>query len=228
MSTWTLVIDTATGINIGLAHDGVGVDARTDTDSRRHVERLQPMIAGLLAAHAITASDLGSIGVGVGPGPFTGLRIGIVTARTLGLVAGVAVRGFVTLDAIALTARAAGRVNGGEFAVITDARRRELYWATYTAEGVRTSGPKVSAPGHIPDLPVIGPGIEAFPEVFAHRAVLDARHHLDAALIAARLGELVDEGLEPQYLRSPDAEIPKTRKSTLAPGRLRLPEGALG
>lgn len=228
MTTWTLVIDTASGINVGLSADGVCVDARTDPDSRRHVERLQPMIDGLLAAHDLRPGDLSRIGVGVGPGPFTGLRIGIATARTLGLVAGVPVRGFVTLDAVALGIRAEAAPTE-EFVVVIDARRKELYWATYTPDGHRTSGPTVGAPARVPELPVGGPGVRVYPDVFAQRTVLGdpTTGHLDAALVAAHLDELPDEGLEPQYLRSPDAEVPKTRKSALAAGRLKLPAGAI-
>ena len=226
MTNWTLVVDTATGINIGLAADGEPVDARGDADSRRHVERLQPMLDELLAAHGLRPADLSRIGVGVGPGPFTGLRIGIATARTLGLVAGVPVRGFVTLDAIALGLRLT--TGASEFVVVTDARRKELYWASYR-DGARVSGPAVSAPADVPAIAVGGPGVRVYPEVFADRAVLGdpTTTGLDAALVAAHLDELADEGLEPQYLRSPDAEVPKTRKSALAAGRLKLPAGAI-
>lgn len=228
MTNWTLVIDTASGINIGLAAAGVAVDSRSDADSRRHVERLQPMINELLAAHSLQIADLARIGVGVGPGPFTGLRIGIATARVLGLVAKVPVRGFVTLDAIAL-----GLVTeadpGEDFVVATDARRKELYWATYSAAGKRISAPKVSAPTEVPALPAGGPGVRVYPEIFADRKVLGdpEASHLAAGLVAAHLDELPDEGLEPQYLRSPDAEVPKTRKSALTSGRLKLPKGAV-
>ena len=98
MSAWTLAIDTAAGVNIGLATDGQPVDRRTETSSRRHVESLQPMIDELLAAHGIGLTELALIAVGIGPGPFPGLRIGIVTARTLAMAAGIGVGGFGTLD----------------------------------------------------------------------------------------------------------------------------------
>lgn len=224
MSDWTLVIDTATGVNVGLARGGEPIAAATESSARRHVEMLQPMIDELLAGHGLVAADLGLIGVGIGPGPFTGLRIGIVTARTLGLVAGVPVRGFSTLDAIALGWFAGAEPPAGEVVVLTDARRKELYWAGYDASGRRIAGPAVAAPTEIPDWPAGGPGVSVFPQIFAARTPVGAPTGLDAALVAAHLAELTDTGLEPAYLRKPDAEAPKTRKSALATGeRLRLP-----
>lgn len=223
MSKWTLAIDTAAGVNIGLANDCRPVDRRTETSSRRHVELLQPMIDELLAANRISLADLSLIAVGIGPGPFTGLRIGIVTARTLGLAAWIAVRGFGTLDAIALTWFTTNPP-GTQAVVVTDARRKELYWASYDASGSRVAGPAVGPPADVPSLPAGGPGVEVYPEVFAGRVPAGAPRGMDAALVASRIGELPDVGLEPAYLRKPDAEAPKTRKSALAGGRLRLPK----
>ena len=194
MTSWTLAIDTATGINVGLGRDGEPYAALTESSSRRHVEALQPMIDQLLGQAGIGLAELDQIAVGIGPGPFTGLRIGIVTARTLGMV--------------------------------TDARRKELYWARYGAVGQRTEGPAVADPAQIPALPAGGPGVEVYPEVFAGRVPAAAPKGLDAALVAARINELPETGLEPAYLRKPDAEAPKTRKSALAGGRLKLPTSA--
>ncbi len=191
-SGWVLAIDTASGINVGLAHDGRPVDSRTETSSRKHVEELMPMID-----------------------EFTGLRIGIVTARTLGLVAGVAVRGFGSLDAIAAAWFAGESRPDSPVVVAADARRKELYWAAYDASGIRETGPAVTVPGGLPLLPVGGPGIEVYPEVFADRIAPGAPHRLDAALAAAMIDHLPDTGLEPAYLRKPDAEVPRTRKSAL-------------
>lgn len=219
--SWTLAIDTATGIQVGLARDDEPVAARTETSSRRHVEALQPMVSELLSSQGLRAHDLDLIAVGVGPGPFTGLRIGIVTASTLGLVAGVPVRGFGTLDAIALAWVGAPE----SFVVVTDARRKELYWASYDASGRRLTGPQVSPPTEVAELPACGPGAEIYPEIFAGRVPAGAPGGLDAALVAARIAELDDAGLAPHYLRKPDAEVPKTRKSVLTGShRLQLPK----
>lgn len=223
MSTWTLLMDTATGIHVGLACGGQPVAALAESSSRRHVERLQPMVDELLTSQGVGLDDLALIAVGIGPGPFTGLRIGIVAARSMGLVAGVPVRGFSTLDAIALGWFAGGLRPTSEVVVVTDARRKELYWARYDSLGRRVEGPSVSAPADVPLLPVGGPGVQVYPETFAGRVPEGAPEGLDAALVAARIDELPDTGLEPAYLRKPDAEAPRTRKSALAGTRLRLP-----
>ncbi len=223
MTNWTLAIDTAAGVNVGLAYRGRPVGARTEASSRRHIEALQPMIDELLAEQNVQLADLDQIAAGIGPGPFTGLRIGIVTARTLGLVAGVPVRGFGTLDALALTWLAGPNPPDTDFVVVTDARRKELYWAGYDASGTRTTGPAVGAPADVPGHVVGGPGVDVHPDVFAGRVPAGAPPQLDAALVAARIAELPDAGLEPAYLRKPDAQAPKTRKSALTAGRLRLP-----
>lgn len=208
-SGWTLAIDTATGINIGLARGGRPVKARSEASSRKHVELLQPMVDALLADAGIAVGDLERIVVGVGPGPFTGLRIGIVTARTLGFVAGLPVRGVCTLDALALCWFAGHDrpPRGVDVIVATDARRHELYWARYDPSGNRVASPMVSPPADLPELPTAGPGV-------------DATLSLDAALLAARADDLPNPGLEPLYLRKPDAELPRTRKSALTGRRL--------
>lgn len=220
---WRLVVDTAAGISVGLADGDQPVEATHEPSSRRHVEACQPMIDELLARHRLTTADLDGIVVGIGPGPFTGLRIGMVTAATLGFVHGIAVKGVCTLDAIASTWAGAAQCPDG-FVVTTDARRRELYWARYDARGVRQGEPRVGAPSGLPDVPTIGAGVGVYPEILAGRCPADAPEHLDAAALAASFDSLVDQGLEPVYLRKPDAELPTTRKSALASGRRRLPK----
>ena len=117
----------------------------TTVDARRHGELLAPAIEAVLRDAGVDRRELTRIGVGVGPGPFTGLRVGLVTARTLGAVLGVPVLGVCSLDVLAL-----GAGLTGEFRVVTDARRREVHWAAYDgsdpARPVRTDGPYVEAP----------------------------------------------------------------------------------
>ena len=118
-------------------------------DTRSHAEVMAPGLRDLLGAAGIRGEDLDLIITGVGPGPFTGLRAGIMTARTMGWAWGVPVRGAVSLDAVAEQAYDDARAAGlPEFAVATDARRREVYAARYrlTPEGAgyaRTQGPAV-------------------------------------------------------------------------------------
>ena len=201
-----LGIDTSTDVRVGLADDTGVLASRAVTNTRAHAEQLMPLVTATLAGAGRRLADIGLIVVGVGPGPFTGLRVGVVTAQTLGLALGVPVRGVCSLDAVA-----AGHAAEGEFLAVSDARRREVYWARYAADGRRLEGPAVSPASELPDLPVIGPG--------AHLAGGEASG-LDGGVLAFTGPRLPEAGLSPLYLRRPDAEVPTTRKSTLFQPRL--------
>ena len=107
----------------------------------KHGEHLAPLIEALLTDNGLVRQDLTAIAVGVGPGPFTGLRVGLVTARTLGYVLEIPVYGVCTLDVIAIEAIDTGAVTG-DFLVATDARRKEVYLAAYDDHGRRLDGPR--------------------------------------------------------------------------------------
>ena len=204
--TWVLGIDTSHHVAANLARDGEPVASEVVADTRAHGEALTPLIQRLCALAGIAMTGIDAYAVGMGPGPFTGLCVGIVIARTLAAVAGRPLHGVCSLDVIAAQWQDAP----DEFVVASDARRKELYWALYR-EGIRVGEPRVSAPGVIPDLPAAGP-------------VLDdpaGPRHLDAAVLAARWAELVPVDGESFYLRAADAAVPRTRKSALP--RLRAP-----
>lgn len=208
--TLTLGIDTSTDVRVGLA-DGAGILAsRAVTDSRAHAEQLMPLVNASLAEAGRTLHDLGLIVVGVGPGPFTGLRVGVVTAQTLGFALGVPVRGVCSLDAVAAGHLVAGNP-GGEFLAVSDARRREVYWARYDTDGRRVEGPAVSPASELPELPVVGPGAGL---------AGGTPSPLDGGILALAGPELPEVGLSPLYLRRPDATVPTNRKSTLLQPRL--------
>lgn len=179
----------------------------TTVDAKRQSELLAPGIASVLAEVGIVRQDLTAIAVGVGPGPFTGLRIGLVTARTLSMVLEIPVYGVCTLDVLAAEAVDSGAVNG-EFLVATDARRKEVYWASYDEQGLRLDGPYVSKPGDVAtDLPVVGRGALLYPEAFPSFSVPEN----PSAAVLARVvtderAELLDP--DPLYLRRPDAVAP--------------------
>ena len=207
MTTLVLAIDTSTDVRVGLAADGAVLASAAVTDSRAHAERQMPLVVSTLAESGRTLAEVGQLVVGVGPGPFTGLRVGVVTAHTLGFVLGVPVRGVCSLDAVA----AGYDSSEGEFLALSDARRKEVYWARYAADGTRLAGPFVTTVAELPDLPVTGPG-----------AALagGASEALDGGLLALAGLTLPDVGLSPLYLRRPDAEVSTTRKSTLLQPRL--------
>ncbi|GAA1666256.1 hypothetical protein GCM10009745_05400 [Kribbella yunnanensis] len=141
---------------------GAVVASSTTVDALRHGELLAPAIAAALSEAGCTARDLTRIAVGVGPGPFTGLRVGLVTARTMADVLGIEVAGVCSLDILAHQSPLQLPV-----AVATDARRKEIYWALYDGPAPdgsrrRLEGPAVDKPAaaaHVlAGLPVIGRG----------------------------------------------------------------------
>ena len=216
-----LALDTATEA-VGAAVLDTAGDAVLGTAGflgpAAHGEQLAPLVARALDLAGAQPRDLGAIGVGRGPGPFTGLRVGLVHAAVMGWALGIPVHGVCTLDVLAAQARAAGV--SGPFLVATDARRREVYWARYDAAGIRVDGPHVGAAAGIPDrsLPAVGAGAAKYPEdLTAHRAPL----HPDPATLARITGELVRAGvpadLTPMYLRRPDATASAARKRVTQP-----------
>ena len=218
-----LGFDTATpAVSVAL-HDGERVIAAASAlDARRHSELLMPMIAKIMADAGTSRADLTAIAVGVGPGPYTGLRVGVVTARVLGSVLRLPVSGVCSLDVIAASAAsvasvasaasAASASPAGPFLVATDARRKEVYWARYDAAGRRIAGPHVAQASAIPDaagLPVAGAGGPLYPEAFGELigpAYPDARTL--CGLVARPAGQVPLLDPEPLYLRRPDAREP--------------------
>ena len=218
-----LALDSATPAVSVAVHDGTGVLARrAHLDPRRHAEVLAPLVEQVLAEAGVRGRDLDEVLVGVGPGAFTGLRVGLVTAATLGLAWDVPVHGACSLDALAaahLAQRVGAGADGGPgFVVVTDARRREVFWARYDAAGRRCQGPAVSVPQAVPlDVAaMVGAGALAHPEVFV--AAVPPEHPdagwLAQAVVTGRAERLAPS---PLYLRRPDARPPGERKRVLAP-----------
>lgn len=204
-----LAFDTATPLVTVALHDGDDVVWEAVSElPLKHGEQLAPLIDRALRETGIVRQDLTAIGVGVGPGPFTGLRVGLVTARTLGFVLEVPVYGVCTLDVLAVEAvdtSAVGNEGDGEFVVATDARRKEVYLARYTGDGERLSGPDVARPADVAtSAPVVGEGAVLYPDAFPHAAgpTMPSAGWL-ARVVAEERAELHDP--EPLYLRRPDA-----------------------
>ena len=221
-----LAIDTATSAITVALHDGDRVLAESSTlDARRHAEYLAPGIAQVLAQAGRTAADVSAVVAGTGPAPFTGLRIGLVTARTFGFACGIPVFGVCSLDALAHQAWLEDAHGLGEsFVVATDARRKEVYWAGYdliAGEVVRRGEPMVAKAQSIAEqvagLPVIGRGALLYADCFGPRlGPLDVSAGALAGLAASRLaaGEEL-AAPDPLYLRRPDAEPLPLRMAAL-------------
>ena len=215
-----LAFDTATPAVTVALNDGMRVLAiQNAVGARRHGELLASMIEQVLAAGGLERADLEAIAVGTGPGPYTGLRAGLVTARVLASALRVPAVGVCTLDVMACTAAPAA--GGREFIVAADARRKEVYWARYAPSGERISGPAVGPPGAIGQAdvtsagisvscPVAGEGPVLYPELAA--CPIPPRYP-DAAQLARIAAQRLASGAasgppEPLYLRRPDAREP--------------------
>jgi tRNA threonylcarbamoyl adenosine modification protein YeaZ len=205
-----LALDTATPAVTVALHDGSAVVAELSVvDPRRHGEVLAVLVDQVLRKAGAGRADLTDVAVGTGPGPYTGLRAGVVTARVLGSALRVRTDGICSLDVIA--AQAAGDADGSDFLVATDARRREVYWARYNGDGERVAGPYVDKPADLrTDLPVAGEGAVLYPDL--GRRALAPRYPAAgqlAVIAAGRISAGLPPGLpEPLYLRRPDAREP--------------------
>ncbi|OEJ94799.1 tRNA (adenosine(37)-N6)-threonylcarbamoyltransferase complex dimerization subunit type 1 TsaB [Streptomyces thermolilacinus] len=209
-----LAMDTATPAVTVALHDGQSVLAQSaQVDARRHGELLLPAVHRVLGEAGLKLGAVTGVVVGVGPGPYTGLRVGLVTAATFASALGVPVHGLCTLDGLAYASGI-----DEPFVVATDARRKEVYWARYDDHRTRTTEPSVDRPADIAEqvagLPAVGAGARLYGEVFP-----DARapEHQSAAALAALAAERLAAGEElleprPMYLRRPDAQVPKNYK----------------
>lgn len=228
------LLDPAAGAGSGRPGDVREVLALERVDPRRHGELLAPMVQEALRE---AGDRLSGIAVGVGPGPFTGLRVGVVTALVLGHARELPVHGVGSLDALALAAvreaTQAGDDLGEELLVATDARRKEVFWGRYAVTGHasdpgdpggtgvpvrRLDGPRVGPAGELPTgLPCAGRGPVIYPEQLATAVppqdVPAAAVGRLAAIALAGPGR--EEWLlppEPVYLRRPDAAAPGPAK----------------
>jgi tRNA threonylcarbamoyl adenosine modification protein YeaZ len=201
-----LAIDTSVGISVAV-HDGTEI--MSEISSSQHGlqgELTAQYLQNALAAAGCVARDITSVVVGVGPGPFTGLRVGITSALTFAHALDIPVHGLCSLDAIGFT-------SSTPCIAVTDARRKELYWAKYL-NGLRVSDPAVNTPQEIselnPNTEFIGPGALLYPEFISGQPAELQAGNL-ANLFARGLGQILP--VTPMYLRKPDAVPPTERKS---------------
>lgn len=218
-----LAFDTATGATVvGAAGSGGAVAERRDDpgagERPRHVQRLLELCEAALADIGAGWDDVARIGAGVGPGTFTGLRIGIATARALATARDIDVVPVSTLEALAL-----GAQPHDEVLAVIDARRGEAFTAPFRA-GRRTAPPAALAPDALPGLAgpgwlAVGDGAVRYREPLAAGGIdvppdSDPRHRVAGAALArlAAAGTPVAAAtLVPDYVRLPDAELHRRR-----------------
>jgi tRNA threonylcarbamoyl adenosine modification protein YeaZ len=189
---------------------------RVTVDARAHGERLAPSIAECLAEAGAKPAELGAIVAGVGPGPFTGLRVGLVTAAAMSDALGVPAYGVCSLDGIA------GALDERALLVAGDARRREVFWARYV-DGARVDGPHVHRPVEVSTVDstaMAGAGARLYADVLA-LPLRDVDYPDPAALVRAAVVRLrtpaAPDPLTPLYLRRPDAAEPHRPKAVSRP-----------
>jgi tRNA threonylcarbamoyl adenosine modification protein YeaZ len=202
-----LAIDTSVGVSVAILRSDGEVTQSQAVDHGMQGELTAELISKVVAESGLGISDVTDVVVGVGPGPFTGLRVGLVTAGVFAHARGIPIHGICSLDAIAF-----------DFAkpcvVVTDARRKELYWAQY--DRLRIGDPEVSKPevlaAQFLEADFVGPGALLYPESISGK-VVELKAGSLAKLFTSGSAQLVD--VTPMYLRKPDAVEPTIRKSVL-------------
>ncbi|UBH25668.1 tRNA (adenosine(37)-N6)-threonylcarbamoyltransferase complex dimerization subunit type 1 TsaB [Micrococcus porci] len=214
-----LALDSSSAASVALLRDGEPLAAWSTADTTSHAEVLAPAVRQVLAEAGVAGGDLDGIAAGVGPGPFTGLRAGLATAEALGFAWDVPVHGIRSLDALAHRAGTDAFAHAvEEFVVVTDARRREVYWAHYAQVGGQPTllhGPFVTPAAEVTPLPAYGAGAGLYPE--ALHAVDGWEGAVPDAVSLGRVDELAlrrGRGVlppTPLYLRESDATVPAPR-----------------
>jgi tRNA threonylcarbamoyladenosine biosynthesis protein TsaB len=202
-----LAIDTSVGVSVAILRSNGEVTQSQTVDHGMQGELTAELISKVVSDSGLKIEEITDVVVGVGPGPFTGLRVGLVTASVFAHAREIPIHGICSLDAIAFD-------YAKPCVVVTDARRKELYWARY--EGIRIGDPQVSKPEAIasqfPDVDFVGPGANLYPD-YVSGNLMELKAGSLAKLFASGSAQLVD--VSPMYLRKPDAVEPTTRKSVL-------------
>ena len=202
-----LAVDTSVGVSVAILRSTGELSQSQAIDHGMQGELTAELISQVVAESGLEISEITDVVVGVGPGPFTGLRVGLVTAGVFAHARNLPIHGICSLDAIAFD-------YAKPCVVVTDARRKELYWARY--EGNRRGEPQVSKPEDLlvqfPDSEFVGPGAQLYPDSISGK-LMELKAGSLAILFVSGSAQLVD--VSPMYLRKPDAVEPTTRKSVL-------------
>ena len=202
-----LAIDTSVGVSVAILRSNGEVTQSQAIDHGMQGELTAELISKVVTDSGLKIDEITDVVVGVGPGPFTGLRVGLVTAAVFAHAREIPIHGICSLDAIAFDYE-------NPCVVVTDARRKELYWARY--DGIRIGEPQVSKPeviaSQFPDSKFVGPGARLYPEYISGN-VMELKAGSLAKIFASGSAQLVD--VLPMYLRKPEAVEPTIRKSVL-------------
>jgi len=210
---------------VGVARDGVVLAEGSRVESRSHTASLPALVDAVLGDAGVTIADVEAVAVSIGPGSFTGLRIGLALAKGIAFAGGLPLVGVPTLEALAHVADAAP---GETICAALDARKREVYAALFAAtpDGPRrvstdvALAPETLAARLTPPCVLVGDAGEVYGDVLGVRATLRpfATHHPRGGVIARLGAERIAAGeggnpgpLEPTYVRAPDAELPRPR-----------------
>lgn len=183
-----LAIDTSVGTSVALVGDGIVAEAAT-LDTRSHAEHVGVFIDRVLTDAGVLPSQVTAVVAGLGPGPFTGLRVGIAAAIAFSVGRDIPLYGVASHDAVA--------VGQGNCTVVTDVRRRELAWTSYR-DGVAIGHASLTTEATLAN----DADLTEFPEIRA--AQVSASMLATAALQRLERGEDLS-GVVPLYLRAPDA-----------------------
>lgn len=195
-----LAIDTSAGSSVAIVERDAGVLVEvSETSTMRHAETIGVLIAEVLARSGVAPSELSGVTAGMGPGPFTGLRVGIAAARAFAFGVGLRVTPVISHDALACERYDAG--HEGPLLVVTDARRNERYWSAYSGRGengvpLRIDDPGLSKPAEIPH-----------PEFARYDATTVSAGQLGIVAQRRCAAGLPAVTEEPLYLRSPDVTL---------------------
>ncbi|HET6277717.1 MAG TPA: tRNA (adenosine(37)-N6)-threonylcarbamoyltransferase complex dimerization subunit type 1 TsaB [Candidatus Polarisedimenticolia bacterium] len=226
-----LGIDTATVRGSIALADGKLTECEVQLEARAwHARDLLEQIDGMLMRAGHAPSDLNGIGVAVGPGSFTGVRIGMATGKGMAYALGIGLAGLSTLEALALAARFERKESSGRLCPIIEAGRGEVYFAEFEceADGVRRLSPDRSRPPHALDtdssgaLTLVGSGaglvMQADETIRRRATVIDPAPSLAGAIARWAAGRIMPERgyeagtLNPNYVRPSDAETTRRRR----------------
>jgi tRNA threonylcarbamoyl adenosine modification protein YeaZ len=216
--------DESPGLRFYASHDCCRILSEFSAAApQRQGEALAVMIDSALRAADVSVADIAAIGVGLGPGPFTGLRVGIVTALAMADALDVPAYGECSLDVVDHGETG----SGSDLLVVSDALRKQVYWARYSSAGERLDGPELDTPAALRDrfrgaVRAVGPAVARYLGDLERLAASDVPTYPSAALLARRVARRVraaapTEVLEPMYLRRPDARPPGPAKK-VTPG----------